>query len=300
MIGNISRYISFIEVVKHGSFSSAAKSMFISQPALSSDIAKLEEELGTKLFFRTGRGVKLTEAGGLLSEYITKALSLIESGEDKLHDLLDLKIGHLTVGASDMTLRFFLLDYISIFRSTYPDIKIKITNAPSPRTLIALKNGEIDFGIVTSAGEEGNHTDIEFKRVKEIRDVFVCHPECPLANMKKVKFEDIYKYPLIMLEGETSTGKYLQNVLPSLPKADIELATSDLVAEFASRGVGVASVVKDFASPLIEKGLLKIINLEKQIPPRYMYLASLKNIPLPAAASRMVEIIEKEINSKTA
>ena len=69
MIDNISRYASFAAVARHGSISGAAKSMYISQPALSADVAKLEKELDTKLFFRTGRGIKLTEAGVILYDY---------------------------------------------------------------------------------------------------------------------------------------------------------------------------------------------------------------------------------------
>lgn len=295
LTGNISRYISFSRVARCGSFSAAARSLYISQPALSSDIAKLEKELGTKLFFRTGRGIKLTEAGELLYEYVAKALSFIEAGEDKLRDLSDLKAGHLTIGASDMTLRFFLLEYISIFRELYPDVKIKITNAPSPKTLSALRSGEIDFGVITSDGEDDDAPDIDLRELRKVRDIFVCRPDHPLAAKKRVSLGELSSYPLIMLESETSTVRYLRKVLQSLPKADIELATSDLVAEFASRGVGIASVVEDFALPFVEKGELCVIDLEEPIPPRHMYLASLKNIPLSAAASRMTQIIDNNI-----
>lgn len=298
MVDNISRYVSFVAVAKHGSFSSAAKALYVSQPALSADISKLESELGTKLFFRTGRGIRLTEAGELLYEYATGALSLMETGEDKLRDLLDLKGGHLTVGASDMTLRFFLLDYISVFRKKYPEVKIKITNAPSPKTVSALKKGEIDIGVITSAGNTDVLHDIELRRVRLIRDIFVCHPDCPLSRQEKVTAEELSAYPLIMLEGETSTVKYIRRIMPELRKADIELATSDLVAEFASRNFGVATVVEDFAKPFIDKGELAVIDLSLPLPPRHMYIATLKNIPLSAAAGRLIEIIEKENNTQ--
>ena len=292
MIDNISRYVSFLSVAKYGSFSAAAKALYISQPALSSDIAKLEKELGIKLFFRTGRGIRLTEAGDLLAEYVTKAMTFIDAGEDKIRDLLDLKAGHLTVGASDMTLKFFLLEYISVFRETYPDVRVKVTNAPSPRTLAALRSGEIDFGVITSSGDDGECSDIDLKALRTVKDVFVCHPDCPLAKKKKVNVQELRDYPLIMLEGETSTGKYVKQMLPELQSADIELATSDLVAEFAARRIGTASVVEDFALPYIKKGELAVIDLAEPIPPRQMYLATLRNFPLSAAAARMVEIIE--------
>ncbi len=197
-----------------------------------------------------------------------------------------------------MTLRFFLLDYISVFRKLYPDVKITITNAPSPKTLTALKKGEIDFGVITSAGYGFETPDIELRFVRPVRDIFVCHPDCPLAEKKKVKPDELCAYPLIMLEGETSTAEYVRRNIPTLQKADIELATSDLVAEFASRNIGIAPVVEDFARSLIDKGALKVIDLERPILPRGMYIATLKNIPLSAAAKRMIEIIEKEINTQ--
>lgn len=281
-------------MAKHGSISAAAKTMYISQPALSAEIAKLERELDTKLFFRTGRGIKLTEAGELLHEYISSALSFIEAGEDKLRDLSDLKAGSLKIGASDMTLKYFLLDYISEFRSAYPEVRLKITNAPTPKTLAALRNGEIDFGIITSQGTKNvDMQGITLKEVRKIRDIFVCAPDCPLATEKGVTVERLCQFPLIMLEGATSTGSYIYHEMPGLSKPDIELATSDLLTEFVSKGIGICSVVEDFALEKIKNGQLVKIDLEKEVPPRHMYLARLASIPLSAAASRMLEIIDK-------
>lgn len=294
MIDNISRYASFAAVARHGSISGAAKSMYISQPALSADVAKLEKELDTKLFFRTGRGIKLTEAGVILYDYISSAFSFIEAGEDKLRDLSDLKSGTLKIGASDMTLKYFLLDYISAFRASYPEVKLKITNSPTPGTLNSLRNGEIDFGVITLSGTAPEIPGVSLKKVRDVQDIFICAPTCSLAKMKAVTTDEINRYPLIMLEGDTSTGRYIYDSVEGLGSADIELATSDLLCEFCTKGIGVSTVVEDFAKEKIASGELCKIDLEKPIPKRYMYLAHLTSIPLSSAASRMLEIIDKK------
>lgn len=299
MIDNISRYAAFAAVARHGSISAAAKTMYISQPALSADVAKLERELGTKLFFRTGRGIKLTEAGELLYEYISSALSFIDAGEEKLRNLSNLKSGTLKIGASDLTLRYFLLDYISEFRLAYPDVKLKITNAPTPRTLAALRGGEIDFGVITLYDESDRSiAGITLKRVRTINDIFICSPDCPLAGARGVTTEELNSYPLIMLEGDTSTGRFVYGTVEGLGKPDIELATSDLLTKFCEKGIGVSSVVEDFALDSIERGTLCRIDLEKPLPERYMYLAYLTSIPLSPAASKMIEIIDRQKSSR--
>ena len=134
MIDKISLYRSFACVARSGSISAAAKELFVTQPAVSSDILALERELGVSLFSRTNRGMKLTPEGNVLYGYIREAFAFIESGEDALRDITGLHSGIIRIGASDMTLKFYLLDYIEAFRKKHPDIRLSITNNPTPKT----------------------------------------------------------------------------------------------------------------------------------------------------------------------
>jgi len=284
----ISHYESFLAVAEAGSISEAAKRLFVTQPAVSAEISSLERALGMRLFFRTNRGVRLTPEGSVLYDYIKKAFSFITAGEEKLRELHGLKAGVLRIGASDMTLRFFLLDYIADFRARYPDVRLSVTNAPTPQTLRALRDGQIDFGVVSEPFDPDE--DIELIPVREIRDIFIASEEFGIAHRTVVEKRDLAEYPLIMLEETTSTRRYVSAWLgEGFPAPAIELATSDLLLEFAMRGIGVSSIVEDFASDAIRAGKVVKLPMQEEIPPRRISVAYLKKLPMTAAAKQMVD-----------
>ena len=225
MIEKLSLYRSFSAVARCGSISAAAKELFVSQPAVSADISELEKELGVKLFFRTNRGVTLTGEGRMLAGYVGQALRFLETGEDALRELGGLRQGHLRIGASDMTLRFYLLDYIASFCRQYPAIRLSVTNHPTPQTIDALRDGKIDFGVV-SEPLAGDTDDLVLVPVRQIQDLFVCSPDRSIARETEVSPERLRQELLMMLERETSTRRFLrkQTAYAEL-EAEIELAT---------------------------------------------------------------------------
>lgn len=287
----IGKYRTFLAVAEAGSVTEAARRLFVSQPAVSAEIAALEDILGVRLFFRSRRGVQLTEAGQTLLGHVQSAFSLLDAGRERLRELAGLERGTLRIGASDMTLRFYLLDHIAKFRRLYPNVRLSVTNAPTPKTLSALRDGLIDFGVVSgplpSAGE-----DLEFIPVRKVFDVFVAAPSHPLALREGITREELFAHPMMMLQGQTSTRAYVEHWLgPDSPSPAIELATSDLLIEFAKRGIGVASVVRDFAEGALASGELSLLSLCEPIPPRDFYLVRPARLALSAAAKTMLSLL---------
>ena len=289
MSDHISHYESFLAVAEAGSISEAAKRLFVTQPAVSAEIASLEHALGIRLFFRTNRGVRLTPEGSVLYGYIKKAFSFITAGEEKLRELVGLKAGLLRIGASDMTLRFFLLDYVADFRARYPDVRLTVTTAPTPEILRALRDGQIDFGVVSEPFDTADD-DIELIPVREIHDIFIASEEFGIAHRTRVEKRDLAEYPLMMLEEKTSTRRYVSKWLGAgFPAPAIELTTSDLLLEFAVRGIGVCSIVEDFAEEAIRAGKVIKLPMAEEIPPRRISVAYLKNLPMTVAAKQMTD-----------
>lgn len=290
MTDNVSHYESFLVVAECKSISEAAKRLYVTQPAVSAEIAALERSLRVRLFFRNNRGVQLTPEGRVFYDYIKKAFSFIRAGEEKLRELSGLKSGLLRIGASDMTLRFFLLDYIADFRQRYPDVHLNVTNAPTPQTLDALRNGEIDFGVVSEPIDLADDSDIELVPVREIRDIFIASEELGISHRTAVDRQELAEYPLIMLEAHTSTRRYVSAWLgPAFPEPAIELATSDLLLEFAARGIGISSIVEDFALDAIRAGRVVRLPMREEIPPRRICVAYLRRLPMSAAAKKMTD-----------
>lgn len=293
MIRSLELYASFAELTKYSSLSSAAKAMHISQPALSAKVAKLERALGVKLIFRTNRGFSLTGEGQALLEHLRAGFAQIETGENRLREIAGLESGLMRIGASDMTLRFFLLDHLEVFRKEHPGVRLAVTNAPTPQTLAALRNGLIDFGVISEPVDPSDLRELEFVPVKKIQDIFVCSERYDylLGRENDPRGLDA---PLILLGRETSTRRYIDRFHENL-NADIELATSDLLLEFARRGIGVAGIVGDFAAADLASGKLFRVKLRRELPPRRFLLAYSKKIPLPSAAAQFIERVMKTV-----
>ena len=198
MINNLEYYKVFYYVAKHKSLTVAAGELAISQPAVSQSIKQLETALGTKLFTRASKGVKLTKEGELLYDYVAKGYEQIELGEKKLQQMLNLDLGEVHIGASDMTLQFYLLPYLEKFHERYPGIKVKVTNAPTPETLQNLQEGKIDFGVVSTPFEAKE--EIQAIVVREIEDIFVAGRKFIPYKNRMLDFKELENLPLISLE----------------------------------------------------------------------------------------------------
>ena len=197
-----------------------------------------------------------------------------------------------------MTLRFFLLDYLERFRDLYPGVRLTVTNAPTPSTLEALRGGLIDFGVVSEPVDTSDEA-IEFIPVRTIQDIFVRSEKYTVAE-KKLDPVLLRKYPLILLEKETSTRRYIDSFFgEGTLSPSIELATSDLLIEFARRGIGITCVVEDFAKDDLASGRLCRVELRHELPPRRFMLAHLKNLPLPAAASHIIREILSDLGGES-
>ncbi len=299
MSDSLARYKTFLAVADSKSISSAAKLLEVTQPAVSMEISALEAELGVRLFLRTNRGVSLTEEGEVLYEYVKKGMSFVEAGEDKLREMSGLQYGKLRIGASDMTLMFFLLEHIVSFREQHEGVNISVTNAPTPSTLEALRSGAIDFGVVSEPFTGCDCTDIDFVPVKEINDIFIAHPTCPLSRESRITKKQLAQYRINMLENKTSTRKYVSSWLgASFPEPSIELATSELLVRFTEQGLGISCVVEDFAREAIRDGRVVKLDMADKIPPRKFHIAYLRKMPMSYAARVMLDIIFETVDRR--
>ena len=123
---NLSQYKIFYEVAKAGNISKAAKELYISQPAISKAISKLEDSLSTVLFTRNSRGVQLTEEGQILFEHTSSAFEQLNAGELELKRVREFNMGQIRIGVSNTLCRFIMVSYLKNFIEQYPHIKISI------------------------------------------------------------------------------------------------------------------------------------------------------------------------------
>lgn len=292
---NLEYYKIFYYVTKYQSITQAAEVLSISQPAVSQAVKNLEKALGCKLFVRMAKGVRLTSEGEVLFSFVSKGYESILAGERKLSEILDLEGGEICIGASDMTLQFYLLSYLEQFHEKYPDIKVTVTNAPTPETLGYLEDGRIDFGVV-STPVITKHGCIQIP-VRKIRDIFVAGHKFEYLKGKKLCYRELSDLPVMCLEGDTSTRRYVAEFLEKehvMLQPEFELATSDMLIQFAKRSLGVASVVEDFAKQAIEEGELFELQFDKEIPKREFCIVYNDKIPMSTAAGKLFQTLTKQ------
>ena len=293
MIANMEYYKVFCHVARAGSLTVAARELNISQPAVSQSIRQLETALGARLFTRVSRGVRLTGEGELLYGYAAKGYEQIELGEQRLKQMLDLELGEIHIGASDMTLQFYLLPYLEQFHEKYPHIKVAVSNAPTPETLRNLRENKIDFGVVSTPFEGGD--GLCAVNVREIEDVFVAGRRFIPYKNRMLDLQELERLPIIFLEGVTSTRSYIDSFLRRNGvdiRPEFELATSDMIVQFALRSLGVGCVIRDFAREYLEDGRLFELRFNMIIPKRHFCVVTNDRNPLSAAARNLLELME--------
>lgn len=295
MTVNLEYFKVFYYAAEYGSVTKAAEKLSISQPAASQSIKQLEKSLGVSLLVRASRGVKLTGEGLLLYSHVKKGYEQIEQGVEKLRRMQNMELGEVHIGASDMTLRFYLLPFLEIFHERYPDIKVTVANAPTPETLKLLREGRIDFGVVSTPfdGEPG----LSAEPVREIEDVFVAGRRFISYKNRTLDFQELERLPMIFLENNTSTRSYMNQYLEEQGirlQPEFELATSDMIVQFALRSLGVGCVVRDFAQEALEAGLLFELRFNKMIPKRQFSVVTSSKAQTSTAAGKLLDIMRQD------
>ena len=170
MQDNLSLYHIFYTVARTGSISHSSRDLYISQPAISKSIQKLEQNLDTVLFKRSSRGVTLTPDGELLFEKVKEALSLLDEGENSIRHNRSRDIPKLRLGASSTLTRYVLLSHLENYIARFPHVRITISCQSTYQTLQLLDEEKIDLGLI---GRPQKLRGYYFQPLLKIQDTFV-------------------------------------------------------------------------------------------------------------------------------
>ncbi|PYI53413.1 LysR family transcriptional regulator [Paenibacillus flagellatus] len=291
MIENMEWYRAFYEVAQTGSFSKAADNMFVTQPAVSHAIKRLEERLGGPLFFRTPRGVKLTAEGETLLKFVSQAHHFLENGEKKIAEMRNLMAGEVKIGAGDTLCRYYLLPHLESFHRRYPDVKIQVTNRTTRETIALLKEGRIDFGIVNLPLDD---RQLRIRESLTLHDCFVVGGSRADEAGRARSWDELAGLPLLLLERGSSIRRYVDAFAERQGvriRPEIELGSIELLVQFARIGLGAACVIREFVAPELADGTLAELPLDPPLPPRSVGLVTLRDVPLSAAAQRLLELL---------
>lgn len=288
MIQDLNLLNIFYQVAKSGQISKAAEVLNVSQPAISQHIKTLEDQTGFNLFSRSKKGVKLTNEAHEIYSYCKSIFANVESINHTLQNITDLDTGTLRIGASDTICKYYLIDKLKAFEQLYPKIRYRVTNCTTTESLTLLKNNDVDIAFVHSPVADKHFT---FQHCLTLEDFFVCSKDFDCSHIKNLS--DLTKYRTLLLEKSSHSRKFLDATLLRYnvelhPK--FELASLDLLIEFAKKNMGIICVSKQYITKELEANELKIINLEEQLEPRAISLAFDKNT-ISKAAKRFMECL---------
>lgn len=285
-------YRIFYYVALYKSFTRAANVLNNNQPNITRCMNNLEHELRCKLFLRSNRGVTLTPEGERLFAHVSVAYEQLLSGEDEILKNRILENGFVSIGASETALRLWLLEQLESFHSTYPRVRIRISNHSTPQAIQALDNEQIDLAVVTTPLRiKRPLTSISRYSFDEILIGGTKYSELASVTRNLTDLQDI---PMISLNTGTATSElyeqyYLSHNLVFQP--DMEAATTDQILPMVQHNLGIGFCPRELAIQALADHEIVEIPCSDSLPKRQISVVHNPERPLSIAASKLLDAL---------
>lgn len=279
----------FYITAKHKNMTAAAAELYLSQPTVSRSVRELEEHLGCTLFIRSKKGVELTPEGELLYRHAETAYHHLESAEQKLKQYKDLEGGTLQIGATEMTLQYFLQPYLQDFREDYPGVRVKLSLG-EPETLYAqLKSGMVDMAVFPTPPvideavlltplEEFENILIAGKRFRHLAKA----PQC---------LADLVREPFILLRSGTGVRTGLEQFFSDhhiSVSPEYEVSTMQMIISLVQSDMGIGFVPEPYVREELKTETVFRIELAENPPGQQIFLCTSRIYPQSAACRELI------------
>lgn len=283
---------TFLAVARHSSFSRAAERRFRTQPAISSQIRALEEEVGAKLFDRSGGRVALTGAGKVFQEYAEQMLDSRRSMLTAVAEMERVPRGEIVVGANEGTCLHILPEVFAEFRKLYPEVGVQISRLERAKIMESINDNSVDFGVVSTPVDDKRLTTVN---IHQDELVIIAAPQHSLSQMKQSTVADVAQFPLLLPRaGRTRDAlDHLFEERRLKPRIAMELDSSELLKRFVAADVGVGFIARSNVSEDVRAGALAAILLADASIRRDLALVYRKDKALSRAAVRFIDIAVK-------
>lgn len=290
---NFEYYKTFYYVAKYKKFSKAAEKLYVSQPAISQSIKKLEEQLGNNVFYRNRDGISLTEEGKKLYSLIEPSIMILENANKKFKQFANLETGIIRIRTGNTLAKEVLCKPLVDFMKLYPNIQFEISNGSNNESMRWLSQGEIDM-VLMNLPYENTYSNIEIKECDKKELVFVMSKNYEQKYKVKIKeFKDLEKYHLILPIKLAPSRRILEQVYKEAKALDKEtqISSEDIKVELAKNDCGIIFVEKNLVKKKIKKGELVEIKLPKKIIAT-SGVATLNRDSISCATKKLLEMIE--------
>lgn len=289
---NISLIELFYKVSQYKSFSEASEKLFISQPAISSQISKLEKELGVNLFNRHNKGISLTKEAKKFLSYVSDGIKDINNGLLYIKNLQNIAVGTLKIGTSATICKNILMPYLMQFHKKYPKIEIEIISGQNDKLVEQFYNGDIDVLCLSwkKFDEQLNVYDI-----CEIDDVFICDEQTYSKTKQGVPISYLQDAPLIVQKYPSSTRQCMDKFLDKFnikPNIVMESVSFDLIPSLVKSGFGIGFTTKQFIKELFDKKSVYILNINEPMEKRTINLITKKTAIPNICVEALIKIVK--------
>jgi DNA-binding transcriptional LysR family regulator len=263
---------ALVEVARRGSVSRAAEGLFVSQPALTARLKSLERQLGTPVLVRTGRGVRLSDAGKAFLPYAQRALEAVEEGVRVVGDMGRGGAGQLAVGAAPAVSTYVLPFILERLQAAYPSVQLAVRTGHSEEVLELVLREQVEIGLVRAL----RHPQIESIPLYEDELVLVTHPEHRFARLGEIAVGEIAHERLILFDRTSSyhdvTSTFLRQA-GVIPRGVMELDNIDAAKKMVRQGLGVALLPYTAVAEELGAGTLATVGITDAEPVRRRIVA---------------------------
>jgi DNA-binding transcriptional LysR family regulator len=263
---------AFVEIARRQSVSRAAEALFISQPALTARLKGLEADLGSQLFVRTPRGMRLTDAGNAFLPYAVRALETLTDGRMQVNALERGGAGRLVIGAAPAVSTYVLPALLKRFSQGYPRVSVSVRTGHSEEILDLVLREQVKVGLVRAL----QHPEIISTPLYEDRLILVVEPGHPFGAAGRIRMKELAEQQLVQFDRTSSYHDLTSALFVTAgvsPAGTMELDNIDAAKKMVEQGFGVALLPQTSVADELEAGTLAEVDVVDAAPVRRKIVA---------------------------
>jgi DNA-binding transcriptional LysR family regulator len=293
---NLQQLRYFLGAAEHGSFTAAARSLYIAQPSLSEQVRQLEAELGVDLFARVGRGIVLTEAGRAFRPEAERVLASVEQARDAVRGVRELRGGTLSFGMFGTASGYLIADLVGDFRKRYPDVRLRLVGQNSSLVADAVRAGRLEAALVVLPVDDDG---LEVRPVH--REELIVVSRMPERLVKPMTIERLAALPLVLYDAEYGWADPMRRQLAERAQLGgvtlrpvVEVEDLEAAVQLAARGIGDTVVARTVLRTIRGARGLHSAPFDEPMWETFAFIAR-RDAPVSPATRAFVDLVERRL-----
>ena len=286
----------FESVASHLSFTQAAKSLHLSQPAVSMQVKQMEQQVGLPLFEQIGKQIHLTEAGQEIFHYSRAIGQLLSEAEEVINELKGSQRGKLTISVAS-TANYFVPTLLGTFHDRFPDITVSLDVTNRETLLEQMEKNEVDLVVM---GQPPKEMNLEAGTFMENPLVIIAPPDHPLAKEKNIPMSRMEDEIFLTRERGSGTRSAIERFFEQHGvqlNTGMEIASNEAIKQSVQAGLGLGLLSRDTLDMELALNKLVILDVEDFPIVRYWYVMHRKGKRLSAVAQAFKQFLLEEANA---